>query len=219
MAILKIMTYPDPFLKKVCQPVGNSDIHPTEGASIDILSEYQKLASDMLETMYKASGIGLSAIQVGKLIRLLVIDIRSLYLNEENGHEFKVSDSRHSRLEQDMTHLEKQVDYPLIMFNPVITKRRDKASYKEGCLSLPGFFETVERSAYVEVKGFDKSGKAFEVKTDGVLSICLQHEIDHLDGKLFIDRLSFLKANVIRNQIKKQGYTINPSIQQQNENV
>lgn len=204
MAVLDIITYPDPFLKKVCRPIDSSHESFADRKSLHITSEQKKLTSDMLETMYKASGIGLSAIQVGVDIRLLVIDIRAIYSDTE------VSGSPHSVATQNMTELEKQVPYPLILFNPVITQQRDKSSYMEGCLSIPGFFETVERAAYVEVQGFNESGEPVQIKADGILSICLQHEIDHLDGKLFIDRLSFLKANAIRNQIKKQGFTQPP---------
>ena len=109
----------------------------------------------MLETMYKASGIGLSAIQVGVEIRLIVIDIRSIESDDP---------SRHSVDNQHMTDMEKQISYPLIIFNPKIVKQKDKTSYQEGCLSIPGIFETVERSAYVEAQGFDQEGQFFKVK-------------------------------------------------------
>ena len=195
MAILDIITYPNPFLKKVSQPLAVNK--SADGKNfIQMTAEHKKLASDMLETMYKAPGIGLSAVQVGTLIRLLVIDIRM-------PDRADMPSSPHSVNQEHLTVLEKQVTYPLIMFNPVILKRKNKTKYQEGCLSVPGIFETVERSAYIEVQGFDRDGQPFEVKTDGILSICFQHEIDHLDGKLFIDRLSFLKANHIRSQIKK----------------
>jgi len=197
MATLDIITYPNTFLKKLSKPVGVSGDKPVNNQPfIEVSAEYKKLASDMLETMYKAHGIGLSAIQVGVDIRLIVIDIR---LVDNNN----VSTSRHSLDNNHMTELEKKVTFPLIMFNPFITMRRDKTTYQEGCLSIPGFFENVERSAYVEVQGFNPEGQPFEVKTDGILSICFQHEIDHLDGRLFIDRISFLKADTIRSQIKK----------------
>ena len=195
MATLDIITYPDPLLKKVSKPL--KELTTDQGSSIEVSSEYKKLASDMLETMYKAPGIGLSAIQVGVEIRLIVIDIRMTENTESNDQ------SKHSVDSQHMTELEKQISYPLIMFNPRIVKRKDKTSYQEGCLSVPGIFETVERSTYIEAQGFNQEGQFFEVKTDGILSICIQHEIDHLDGKLFIDRLSFLKADVIRSQIMK----------------
>lgn len=192
MAILDIITYPDPLLKKVSKPL--KELKTDQTPSIEVSPEYKKLASDMLETMYKAPGIGLSAIQVGVEIRLIVIDIR---MTDEDDQ------SKHSVDSQHMTELEKQISYPLIMFNPKIIKRKSKTSYQEGCLSIPGIFETVERSAYIEAQGFNEEGQFFEIKTDGILSVCIQHEIDHLDGKLFIDRLSFLKADVIRNQIMK----------------
>ncbi|MCB0393453.1 MAG: peptide deformylase [Bdellovibrionales bacterium] len=181
MPILEIKTYPDPILKK---------------KSLDVKSvtpEYQKLAEDMLETMYAAPGIGLAAIQVGVPIRMLVIDIRR---TNEDG----------SFADDDFTEKEKTVQFPIVIFNPVITKKEGKTTYEEGCLSVPGYTETVERAEYIEVEGLDKNGQRFEVKTDGLLAICFQHEMDHLEGKLFIDRISFVKSNRIRSKIKKYGY-------------
>ena len=158
MAILDIITYPDPLLKKVSKPL--KELKTDQVSCLEVSPEYKNLASDMLETMYKAPGIGLSAIQVGVEIRLIVIDIRMTDNDDQ---------SRHSIDNQHMTELEKQVSYPLIMFNPKIVQRKDKTSYQEGCLSVPGIFETVERSAYVEVQGFNEEGRFFEVKTDGDL--------------------------------------------------
>jgi peptide deformylase len=108
--------------------------------------------------------------------------------------------------QEGMTELEKNYSYPLVLINPEIKKKEGKTTYGEGCLSVPGYVETVERANYVEVTALDSKGNAVEIKTDGLLAICIQHEIDHLDGKLFIDRLSFLKSNRIKDQIKKHGY-------------
>lgn len=182
MAILKILTFPDPRLREVSQPVKK------------FTPALKTLAKDMLETMYNAPGIGLAAPQVGELIRMLVIDTRP---KDEKGH-------RH--LSEEMTDMEKAITQPLVLINPEIIVSEGKTTYDEGCLSVPTFFETVERSQYVEVKAKDLDGKEFILKTDGLLGICIQHEMDHLEGTLFIDHLSFIKSNKIKNQIKKHGY-------------
>jgi peptide deformylase len=98
------------------------------------------------------------------------------------------------------------VEYPLVLINPDIKVKKDKTTYGEGCLSVPGFVEIVERANYIEVDALNTKGEKITIKTDGLLAICIQHEVDHLDGKLFIDRLSFIKSNKIKNRIKKYGY-------------
>lgn len=182
MSLLKILTYPDPRLKEVSRPV--SDFGP----------RLKKLAEDMLETMYDAHGIGLAAPQVGVLDRFLVIDTRP---RDDKGRRYNY---------EEMTELEQQVQQPLFIANPRVIKGEGKQTFDEGCLSVPGFYETVERFDVVEVEGEDVSGKTFRFKTDGLLAVCIQHEMDHLDGQLFIDRISFLKSSRIKNQIKKSGY-------------
>lgn len=178
---LEVLRYPDPRLRK-------------KGLSVkEVTQEHRTLVKNMIETMYDENGIGLAAPQVGESVRLLVIDTRPLDENEKPT-------------EEGLTELEKQVKQPLAIFNPVILAQKDLTDYEEGCLSVPGFFETVERANYVEVKGLDENGKELLIKTDGLLAICLQHEMDHLEGKLFIDRLSLLKSNKIKNKIKKTGY-------------
>ncbi len=179
---LEILTYPNPLLREVSEPV--KEFGP----------ELKKLAEDMLETMYDANGIGLAAPQVGKLIQMLVLDTRS-------------RDVENARYEnEDQTELESKVKQPLILVNPEIVKGEGKTTFDEGCLSVPSFFETVERFEKVEVKAFDVNGKEFRFVTDGLLAICIQHEMDHLAGTLFIDHISFTKSNKIKNQIKKSGY-------------
>lgn len=182
MSIMKILTFPDPRLREVSKPVEK------------FTPELKTLAKDMLETMYEARGIGLAAPQVGELIRMIVIDTRP---KNEKGQ-------RHSG--EDMTDLEKAVSQPLVLINPEIITTKGKTTYDEGCLSVPSFYETVERPEYVEVKAYDVEGKEFILKVDGLLGICIQHEMDHLEGTLFIDHLSFIKSNKIKNQIKKHGY-------------
>lgn len=182
--IMKILTFPDPKLREVSQPV------ETFGADI------KKLSEDLIETMYDAHGIGLAAPQVGELKRMVVIDTRP---KDEKGRRYKY---------EEMTELEAAVQQPLVLINPEIIKGEGKTTFDEGCLSIPGYYETVERFNYIEMKAFDVNGKEFVIKTDGLLAICMQHELDHLEGTLFVDHLSFVKSNKIKNQIKKHGYPV-----------
>ncbi len=182
MAILEVIKFPDSRLRRK----GN--------AVEEVTPELKKLVDDMLETMHSEKGIGLAAIQVGVEVRLLVIDIQPQ------------GDNDRYELDQGMTDLEKAVKQPIVIFNPEITKKEGKTSYDEGCLSVPGFYESVTRAKYIEVKGLDRDGNPVEYKLDGLLAICMQHEIDHLDGKVFIDRLSPIKSNRIKAKIKKFGY-------------
>ncbi len=133
------------------------------------------LIEDMFETMYDAQGIGLAATQVNVHQRLLVIDV------SENK------------------------DSPLVFINPKFEVIEDELSeYDEGCLSVPGFYETVSRPSKIKIVALDKSGKEFEMEAEGLLAICVQHEIDHLDGKLFVDYISPLKRQRIRHKLEKE---------------
>ncbi len=193
MAKLEILTYPNPRLREVSEKVTKFN------------SEIKKLAEDMLETMYDANGIGLAAPQVGKLYRMLVIDTRP-------------RDPEKSRYENDdQSELERKIKQPLVLVNPEVINGVGKTTFDEGCLSVPSFFETVERFETVEVKAFDVDGKEFRFKTDGLLAICIQHEMDHLEGTLFIDHISFTKSNKIKNQIKKSGYPTKEEIEEERE--
>lgn len=179
--ILEILKFPDARLRK-------------KGVAVQsVTPELKTLATNMIETMYDENGIGLAAPQVGESVRLLVIDTRP---RDEDGNPTT----------EGMTELEAAVPQPIVIFNPTIAVQKDKTTYEEGCLSVPGFFETVERAQYIEAKGLDLNGKEIEIKTDGLLAICMQHEMDHLEGKLFIDRLSFVKSNKIKTRIQKHGY-------------
>lgn len=180
MAILEVLKFPDPRLRK-------------KGVAVkSVTPELKKFAEDMLETMYSFKGIGLAAIQVDKQIRLLVTDTRP---REEGRYK-----------PEEMTEMEQQVPQPLVLFNPEIVSKKGKTTYDEGCLSVPTYYETVERFDVIEVKALDINGKEIHFTTDGLLAICIQHEIDHLDGKLFIDRLSPIKSARIKSKIKKFGY-------------
>lgn len=180
MAKLEILTFPDARLREISKAVDK------------VTPDLQQLVKDMIETMYEANGIGLAAPQVNRQIRLLVIDTRP---RKTDRYEENI-----------MTELEQKVQYPLVLFNPKVISGEGKTTYDEGCLSVPGYFETVERFNYVEVEALNEQGEKIIIKTDGLLAICIQHEIDHLEGKLFIDRISFLKSNKIKNKIKKSGY-------------
>jgi peptide deformylase len=163
MAVLEIKTYPDLILKKKA----------TEITEID--GNIHKLIDGMLETMYKAKGIGLAAPQVGISKRLIVINI--------NSQEKKYS--------------------PLVIINPQIVSKEGEILSEEGCLSIPGFFTTLKRSEKVFVKGIDRKGKEIEIETNGLLGRAIQHEIDHLDGILLIDRISPLKRELFKKKYLK----------------
>lgn len=181
MSILPILTFPDPRLREISKTVET------------VTPEVQKLVDDMLETMYDAKGIGLAAPQVNQLVRVLVIDIRRPPDPEDEEPQV-------------LTDLEKKVKFPLVLINPVVKKGEGKTIYEEGCLSVPGYYEEVNRFDWVQVEALNREGQKFTLETDGLLAICIQHEMDHLEGKLFIDRLSFVKSNKIKNKIKKVGY-------------
>lgn len=180
--ILEILKYPDPRLREVAKPV--TEFGP----------ELKKFAEDLLETMYAEKGIGLAAPQVGELKNMLVIDCRP---KPEKGARYDI---------EEMSELERQITQPLVIINPKIINHRGKTTFDEGCLSVPSFYETVERHDYIELEYQDVDGNKKILKTDGLLAIVIQHEMDHLTGTLFIDRVSFVKSNKIKNQIKKHGY-------------
>ena len=160
----KIIIEPDPILR-----IKSENLDKVDNA-------LRKLMDDMLETMYAAPGIGLAAVQIGILKRLIVIDVSK---KEEKKD-------------------------PLFLVNPKIKYKSEKTSiYEEGCLSLPGHFAEIERPAECHVDYLDYNGKEKSIKADGLLATCIQHEIDHLDGVLFIDYLSKLKKDMIIKKLKK----------------
>lgn len=133
----------------------------------------RKLVDDMFETMYHAPGIGLAAIQVNVAKRVIVVDVSA----EKNQ--------------------------PLCFINPEILAKDGIEQHEEGCLSVPGFYEIVERAEHIKVRALDRDGNSFELETGELLAICIQHEIDHLDGKLFVDYLSPLKRQRIKKKLEK----------------
>ncbi|SON51269.1 peptide deformylase [Vibrio tapetis] len=140
---------------------------------LEVTSETQKIVDDMIETMYDEEGIGLAATQVDIHQRIVVID---------------VSETR---------------DEPMVLINPEITEKRGEDGIEEGCLSVPGARALVERAAEVTVTALDRDGKEFSFEANELLAICVQHELDHLEGKLFVDYLSPLKRKRIKDKLEK----------------
>lgn len=162
MALLPILSFPDPRLRTVAKPVE------------EVTDEIRQLASDMLETMYEAPGIGLAASQVDRHIQLIVMD-----LSEEK-------------------------DQPMVFINPKITPLTDETqAYEEGCLSVPQIYDKVNRPSRVKIEALNLDGETFEIEADGLLAVCIQHEMDHLSGKLFVDYLSPLKRQRAREKVEK----------------
>ncbi len=169
MAILTILEFPDPRLRKKASPVEAVD------------DDLRTLIDDMFETMYQAPGIGLAATQVDEHRRLLVADVSV----EKNA--------------------------PHVLINPEILEMDGVAVSEEGCLSVPGYYEEVERAEHIRVRYLDRDGKSVEQEMEGLLAICVQHEIDHLDGKLFVDYLSETKRQRIRKRLEKDRRTQKPA--------
>jgi peptide deformylase len=134
----------------------------------------RQLAANMLETMYAAKGVGLAATQVDVHLRLIVLD---------------VSESR---------------DQPLVLINPELTMQEGFGPGEEGCLSLPGIYDKLSRATHIRVRALGLDGKPVEREADGLLAVCIQHEMDHLEGKLFVDYLSELKRQLIRRRLEKE---------------
>ena len=164
MSVLKILSYPDPKLRRKSAPVGKMD------------GKVEKLLDDMAETMYDAPGVGLAAPQVGLNLRICVIDVSP---REENSQGL------------------------IELINPLIISAEGVQMEEDGCLSIPGFVSEVKRKAKVKVQALNRNGKPFEIEGTGLLARAFQHEIDHLDGILFIDRLSRLKRELLKRKIEK----------------
>jgi len=170
MSVKPIITVPNELLKKTSDPIEK------------VGDNEKKLVKDLFETMYNSNGIGLAAVQVGILKRILVIDVST---KEEKKN-------------------------PMCFINPVIKKISDEKSvYEEGCLSIPDTFIEIERPKICDVEYVNLEGKLKYIKCDGLLSTCLQHEINHLDGKLIIDHLSKLKREIIIKKISKDKKNLN----------
>jgi peptide deformylase len=147
----------------------------TKATPVAVFDEaLRRLVDDLLETMYGAKGVGLAASQVDVHKRLLVLD---------------VSETR---------------DQPMVLINPQILSAEGRVPGEEGCLSLPGIYDKLERAARIRVRALDRNGKPFEIDAEGMLAVCIQHEMDHLEGKLFVDYLSELKRQLIRRRLQKE---------------
>ena len=162
MAVLNILSYPDPRLRTIATPVKKVD------------DKIKTLITNMIETMYDAEGIGLAASQVDEHIQLIVMDL------SENK------------------------DTPMVFINPKVTPLvEDKQPYEEGCLSVPEVYDKVERPNKVRIEALDAEGKAIDEIAEGLLAVCIQHEMDHLNGIIFVDYLSHLKQTRARDKVKK----------------
>jgi peptide deformylase len=164
MAVLEILTYPNPLLKKPCCEVETVD------------EETREFIKDMVETMYSANGIGLAASQVGVFKKIIVLDVSPI-------------DPQHDLM---------------AMLNPEIVTGEGEIDHEEGCLSVPDCFEKVRRKEKVQVRGMDPDGRKIEMNAEGILAVTLQHEIDHLNGVLILDKISGLKRELYRRQLKKK---------------
>ena len=162
MALLPILEYPDPRLKKVAAPVAA------------VTPDVRKLVRDLAETMYAAPGVGLAATQVNVHKRVLVIDI-----------------SEHK-------------DHLRVFINPELLSAEGEAECEEGCLSVPGYYDKVTRAARVRVRAQDEHGETFELDADGLLAVCIQHEMDHLEGKVYVEYLSPLKRARLAATLRKK---------------
>ncbi|MDH3513498.1 MAG: peptide deformylase [Gammaproteobacteria bacterium] len=162
MSIRHILHYPDPRLRRQARPV------------LQVDDAIRRLVDDMAETMYQAPGIGLAAVQIDELWRIIVIDI---------------SPTR---------------DELQVFINPEILSREGEQELEEGCLSVPGIYEPVKRAQRIRARALNRDGQVFEILAEDLLATCLQHEIDHLDGKVFVDHLSRLKQARIRKKLEKR---------------
>lgn len=159
LSLRPILLYPHPNLRRVASPIES------------FTNDVKELAEDLLETMYAAKGLGLSAPQINVPRRLITLDVSP---NQSD---------------------------PLVLVNPVVRNASDPKTHEEGCLSFPGFYEKVKRSHAIEVEAVDQRGRAMQFSAEGLKAICIQHECDHLDGKLFVDHLSKLKASRIHKKM------------------
>ena len=162
MSELQVLHYPDPRLRNEADPVERVD------------DSVRRLVVDMFDTMYRAPGIGLAAIQINVPLQVITIDV------SENKDE------------------------PLCLINPVIHAEEGEIEAEEGCLSVPGVYETVSRARWIRAGALNREGEPFEFEAEDLLAVCVQHEMDHLKGRLFVDYLSRLKRERIRRRTKKQ---------------
>ena len=188
MAIREILEVPDLRLKQISAPVTAFD------------AELRTLVADMFETMYEAPGIGLAAVQVGVPLRVLTIDLQPEDEDAapEECHAHHGHEGGHCHSHQPLKKA------PMVFINPeILTPSEDLAVYSEGCLSVPEIYADVERPARIRARWQDLDGKVHEEELDGLMATCLQHEMDHLEGILFIDHLSRLKRQMVLKKLEK----------------
>ncbi len=177
MTVLDVVVWPAKVLETKANDVTKFD------------AELKKFVADMYETMDAAAGIGLAANQVDDLRRVITIHI-------------PFNDNRYEDQEEKK---EPWHDKKFTLINPVITKKQGKFKFQEGCLSFPEIYEFVERAAEVWVTTKDENGKEYEIHATGLFAVCIQHEIDHIDGVVFVDRMSRLKANMVKKKLARLG--------------
>lgn len=200
MAIRPLVILPDAQLRLVSTPVE------------EITPEIRTLVADMFETMYDAPGIGLAAIQIGVPKRVVTLDVakrpeedKGAEAGKDEGQQDGQNDGGEGTA-ADQEARDKQPRNPMVFINPEITWSSEEHSvYEEGCLSIPEYYEEVERPASIKVRYLDLDGKEQEIEADGLLATCLQHEVDHLNGVLFIDYLSRLKRERVTKRFAKQA--------------
>jgi peptide deformylase len=180
MAIRDILIWPDPRLLKVSKPV----VLNADGSVPD---DVKTLVKDMFDTMYDADGVGLAAPQVGVHLRVVVVDIRAYDKHRADGGQAEVPSG----------------EAPIVLINPTFSDKAGKLEWDEGCLSVPGESGLVTRAAKCRVDYLDLDGKPQVIEAEGLKAVALQHECDHLDGKLFVDYLSALKRGVIKRKMLK----------------
>jgi peptide deformylase len=177
--VREIVVYPDKRLKIISKEVENFD-----GALHDLLD-------DMYETMRSRNGVGLAAIQIGADVRALIINVP---LEDKDGDSYG----------EDHDENDQPKENTLEMINPVIVEKEGSEKFQEGCLSIPGVYEDVERAKHVKVEYVDRHGEKQTIEDDGFLAIAMQHEIDHLDGKVFIEKLSYIKRKKFEKEWKRR---------------
>jgi len=186
LALREIISVPDPLLREVSKPVQNT------GEAL------QRLLNDMADTMYGAPGIGLAGIQIAVPLRVVVVDC------EQRAKRDGEPEEDAANVSQTAVHTEEAERNPIFLINPQLVSVGDVTStYEEGCLSIPDYFAEVERPASCRVEYMDRAGEKRVLEADGLLATCLQHEIDHLDGKLFIDHISKLKRDRVIKKFTK----------------
>jgi len=177
--IREILVYPDKRLKLI-----SKEVELFNGALHDLLD-------DMYETMRTKNGVGLAAIQIGVDQRVLIINVP---LEDKDGESYSEEHSKNDQPKENT----------LEMINPVVIEKGGREKFQEGCLSIPGVYEDIERAKHVKVEYFDRDGEKQSIEDDGFLAVAMQHEIDHLDGKVFIEKLSYIKRKKFEKEWKRR---------------